>query len=58
VIEITEGSFDRDRRRHIVLAILSRGPRAMSAWWLPAMFVGAAVLSTAVEYGGLLASVH
>ena len=42
----------------MVLTILSTKALAMGAWWLPLAFLLVAIVSAAVEYGGLLARVH
>ena len=30
----------------------------MNAWWLPAMFLAAAVATAVVEYGGVISRLH
>jgi hypothetical protein len=56
--QITELSFGLITWTTYCAGIVSTELFAMNAWWLPGMFLAAAVATAAVEYGGLVSRFH
>jgi hypothetical protein len=57
-MQIAELSFGRRTWTTYCPVIELMGLFAMNAWWLPAMFLAAAVATAALEYGGLVSRLH